>query len=183
MFIIEQSWERRFEVNCGPRLEVIVLGTPKQDIQEKVNIFAHATTDVSTRRIASIHFDMQSMTVKMCEQLLLDCNGPTKSMWIWEEWRCGMGIGKGWSRTWQWILPCWQQRQDRVHAVMSLDGPRQTNLEETRRWEASLSGWEMLCKFKKEQDSLLASLADKFCSETRKSRKQKFCIETRKNHY
>jgi hypothetical protein len=61
-------------------LEVIVSGTPKQDTQEKVNAFAHAAADVLTRGTASIHFDMRSMTAKMCEQLLLDCNGPTKSM-------------------------------------------------------------------------------------------------------
>jgi hypothetical protein len=58
---------------------VIISGTPKQDIQEKVNAFAHAAADVSTRGIASIHFDVRSMTVKMCE-LLLDGKGPTKSM-------------------------------------------------------------------------------------------------------
>jgi hypothetical protein len=44
---------------------VINSGTPKWDIQEKVNAFAHAAADVSTRGIASIHFDVQSMTVKM----------------------------------------------------------------------------------------------------------------------
>jgi hypothetical protein len=63
--------------------------------------------DVSTRGTASIHFDVGSMTVKMWEQLLLDCNDPTKSMWIWETQRCGMGIGKGWSRIWRWIYPKW----------------------------------------------------------------------------
>jgi hypothetical protein len=55
-------------------------GHPKRDIQEKINAFGHAAADVSTRGIASIHFDVRSMTVKMCEQLLLDSNGPTKSM-------------------------------------------------------------------------------------------------------
>jgi hypothetical protein len=45
---------------------VIVPGTPKRDIQEKVNAFALAAVDVSTRGIASIHFDVRSITVKMC---------------------------------------------------------------------------------------------------------------------
>ncbi len=88
------------------------------------------------------------MIIKMCEKLLLDCNGPTKSMWMWEKRHCGMGIDKGLSQTWRWILPRRQERQDRVHAVMSLEIPHQTNLEETRRREASLPGWEMLNKFK-----------------------------------
>jgi hypothetical protein len=44
---------------------VIISGTPKWDIQEKVHAFAHAAADVSTRGIASIHFDVRSMTVKM----------------------------------------------------------------------------------------------------------------------
>jgi hypothetical protein len=56
---------------------VTVLGTPKQDFQEKDNAFVHAAADISTRGIASIHFDVRSITVKMCEQFLLDCNGPT----------------------------------------------------------------------------------------------------------
>jgi hypothetical protein len=59
---------------------VIVSGTLKWDIQEKVNAFVHAAADVSIRGIASIHFDVQLMIIKMCKQLLLDCKGPTKSM-------------------------------------------------------------------------------------------------------
>jgi hypothetical protein len=79
MFNIEQSWDQRFEVNCSPQSEVIILGIPKRDIQEKVNAFAHAAENISTRGSASIHYDVRSMTVKMCEELSLDCNGPTKS--------------------------------------------------------------------------------------------------------
>ncbi len=55
----------RLEVNCGPRSEVIVLGTPKREIQEKVKAFAHAAVYVSERGIASIHLDVSSMIVKI----------------------------------------------------------------------------------------------------------------------
>jgi hypothetical protein len=41
------------------------LGTPIQEIQEKVEVFAHAATDVSERGIASIHLDVQSMMMKI----------------------------------------------------------------------------------------------------------------------
>jgi hypothetical protein len=44
---------------------VIVSGTPKWDNQEKVNAFAHAAAVVLARGTASIHFDVQSMIVKM----------------------------------------------------------------------------------------------------------------------
>jgi hypothetical protein len=46
-------------------LDVIVLGTLKWDIQEKVNAFAHAAADILTRGTASIHFHVRSMMVKM----------------------------------------------------------------------------------------------------------------------
>ncbi len=44
---------------------VIVSGTPNLEIQEKVNAFADAATDVSERGIASIHLDVPSMTVEI----------------------------------------------------------------------------------------------------------------------
>jgi hypothetical protein len=44
---------------------VIVSGTPKREIQEKVKAFAHAAADVSERGIASIHLDVRSMMVKI----------------------------------------------------------------------------------------------------------------------
>jgi hypothetical protein len=37
------------EVNCGPQSAVIVSGTPKREIQGKVNAFAHAATDISEK--------------------------------------------------------------------------------------------------------------------------------------
>jgi hypothetical protein len=55
----------KLEVNCGPRSEVIVSGTPKREIQVKVKTFAHAAADVSERGMASIHLDEQSIIVKM----------------------------------------------------------------------------------------------------------------------
>jgi hypothetical protein len=53
------------EVNCSPQSEVIVSGTPKREIQEKVKAFAHAAADVSERETASIHLDVQSVMVKI----------------------------------------------------------------------------------------------------------------------
>jgi hypothetical protein len=47
--------EQRFEVNCRPRSEMSVLGTPKWEIQENVKAFMHAAKDVSERGIASIY--------------------------------------------------------------------------------------------------------------------------------
>jgi hypothetical protein len=46
---------------------VIVSATPKCEIQEKVNAFAHVATVVSERGIAfhPFHLDVQSMTVKI----------------------------------------------------------------------------------------------------------------------
>jgi hypothetical protein len=60
-----------------------------------------------------------------------------------------MGMGCGSSRVWRWILLHWQCRQDFAQLVTSLARLRQTNLEDTRRQEASLPEWEMLCKCKK----------------------------------
>jgi hypothetical protein len=66
MCSISQSCDLTFDVNCGPRSEVIVSGTPKRIIQEKTKARSHAAVDVSEREIASIHLDMRSMIVKMC---------------------------------------------------------------------------------------------------------------------
>jgi hypothetical protein len=44
---------------------VIVLGTPKRDIQIKVKALAHAAADVSDRGIASIHLDVWSIIMKI----------------------------------------------------------------------------------------------------------------------
>ncbi len=52
-------------------------------------------------------------------------------------------------RVWRWILLPWQCRQDFAQLITSLARLRQTNLEGTRRQEASLPGWEMLCKCQK----------------------------------
>jgi hypothetical protein len=40
---------------------VIVSGTPKREIQVKVEAFAHAAADISERGMASIHLDMRSI--------------------------------------------------------------------------------------------------------------------------
>jgi hypothetical protein len=58
MLSISQCCNQRFEVNCGPRSEVIVSGTQKLEIQVKVKAFARAAVDVSERGIASIHLDV-----------------------------------------------------------------------------------------------------------------------------
>ncbi len=50
---------------------MIVLGTPKREIQVKVKAFEHADADVSERGIASIHLDVQSIIVKIKIKLLL----------------------------------------------------------------------------------------------------------------
>jgi hypothetical protein len=65
MLSIWQSSNQRFEVNCGPKSEVIVLGTPRREIQVKVKAFVHASVDVSERGMASIHLDVQSIMVKI----------------------------------------------------------------------------------------------------------------------
>jgi hypothetical protein len=64
MFNISQSIDQTFEVNCGPQSEVIILGTPKWDIQENINALAHATTEISDKGRASIDLDVRSMTLK-----------------------------------------------------------------------------------------------------------------------
>jgi hypothetical protein len=53
------------EVNCGPRSKVIISGTPKCEIQAKVNALAHAAADVSERGKASIHLDVWSIIAKI----------------------------------------------------------------------------------------------------------------------
>jgi hypothetical protein len=75
------SLDQMFEVNCVPRSEVIISGTAKREIQEKIKALAHAAAGVSDKGIASIHLDVRSMTVKMKFQPPLYCQGPTKSMW------------------------------------------------------------------------------------------------------
>ncbi len=44
---------------------MIVLCTPKREIQEKTKALAHAAAYVSNKEMASIHLDVRSMTVKM----------------------------------------------------------------------------------------------------------------------
>ncbi len=58
---------------------MIVSGTSKRKIQEKTKALAHAATDVSDKGMASIHLDVQSMTVKikLKPPLTTTCNGPT----------------------------------------------------------------------------------------------------------
>ncbi len=57
---------------------MIVLGTPKREIQEEIQALAHADADVSDKGMASIHLDVQLMTVKIKLQPPLYCKGPTK---------------------------------------------------------------------------------------------------------
>jgi hypothetical protein len=61
----------------------------------------------------------------------------------------GNGDGLRSRLVWRWILIRWQCGQDFAQLVMSLARLCQTNLENTRRREASLTGWERLCKCKK----------------------------------
>ncbi len=77
------------------------------------------------------------------------CKGPTRSIWRWANYRREMGMGCGRRQVLPWILPCWQCMQDLAQLVMSLESPSQTNLEDVRWREASLPGWEILCKCKK----------------------------------
>ncbi len=65
MRYISQSCNQTFDVHCSPRSEVIILGTPKWDIQEKTKARAHATAEVSKRAIVSTHLDVESMIVKI----------------------------------------------------------------------------------------------------------------------
>jgi hypothetical protein len=65
-----------------------------------------------------------------------------------------MGMGRRTRRVWRWILPRWQARHPRAQAVMSLERPRHTNLNEIIRREASLReaslpGWATLWKWSK----------------------------------
>ncbi len=60
MFNISQSWDQTFELNCGPQLEVIILGTPKWDIQENIKTRAHAAARYQTRE--------QLQSIWMCDQ-------------------------------------------------------------------------------------------------------------------
>ncbi len=70
------------------------------------------------------------------------CENEQTSFW-------GMMMYCGSKRAWRWVLDCWQLRQDLAQVLMSLERPRQTNLEEIICWEASLPGCEILCKLKK----------------------------------
>ncbi len=105
------------------------------------------------------------MIVKMWLQLLLYCEGCTRSMWRWANRRWGMGIGCGSRRVWRWILLRWLCRQDFSQLVMLLARLRQTNLEDTRCREASLLGWEMLCKCKKNDFGILLGQWDEKLSQ------------------
>jgi hypothetical protein len=150
MFNISQSCDQPFEVNCGPRSELIVSCTLKRVIQEKTKARAHAAVEISESGMASIHLDVQSMMVKMQLQLLLYCTVRAHQVDVKvskPSLRDGDGLQQ--QAAWQWILPCWQCRHDHAQVVMSLESSRQTNLEETRRQEASLPGCEILCKCKK----------------------------------
>jgi hypothetical protein len=148
MWNISQSWNHIFEMNCGPRSEVIISDTPKREIQ-KTKALTHSAAELSDKRMASIHLDARSVTVKMKLKPPLYSKGPTKSMRRWEKRHWGMGIGCGDRGAWRWILACWQWRQAHIQAVMSLGSPLQTNLEDTIRREASLPGCEILCKWEK----------------------------------
>ncbi len=71
MFNVLQSCDQTFDLNCGPRSEVIISGATKRVIQEKTWAHAHAAADVSERGIASIHLDLRSVIMKMWLQPLL----------------------------------------------------------------------------------------------------------------
>jgi hypothetical protein len=76
-----QCLDQIFEVNCVPQSEVIDSGTSKREIQEEIKALVQAAVDVSNKGIASIHVDVQSVTVKIKLQPVLYCKGPNKSMW------------------------------------------------------------------------------------------------------
>ncbi len=124
-------------------IRAIVSGTPKQVIQEKTKAIAHAADRCFRKGAASIHLDVRSMIMKCgcnhfcivrAHQVNVEMSKPP----------LGMGMGCGSRRVWQWILLHWQCRQDFAQLVTSLVRLCQTNLEDTRRKEASLPGWEML---------------------------------------
>jgi hypothetical protein len=56
----------------------------------KTRARAQFAAAVSARGMASIHFDVRSIIIKMKLQLLLNCTGPTKSRWQKCRWRTGM---------------------------------------------------------------------------------------------
>jgi hypothetical protein len=65
MCSISQSLDQIFEVNCVLLSEVIVSAISNLEIQEEIKALAHAAADVSDKGMASIHLDVQSVTVKM----------------------------------------------------------------------------------------------------------------------
>jgi hypothetical protein len=71
------------------------------------------------------------------------------------------------------LAPLAQCRQDFAQLVTSLTRQRQTNLEDTRHREASLPGWEMLCKCKiMSFQNFAGTMGQKTPVETSPTRKQ-----------
>jgi hypothetical protein len=89
----EESWLQREEVNWEPRSEVRVWGIPKRAIQEEHRASAQAAGDKEERGTASSHLVVLSTIVKMYVFPWEGGRGPTRSMWMWEKRRCGMGMG------------------------------------------------------------------------------------------
>jgi hypothetical protein len=60
-----QRMDQMPEVNCGPRSEVIYLGTPNLDTHAATKMSTNDVAEVSLRRTASCHLVDLSIMVKM----------------------------------------------------------------------------------------------------------------------
>ena len=132
-----------------PLSEVMAAGTPKRATQPRNRARAQSAADVAASGTASAHRVVRSMMVKRYVQPPELGSGPTRSTWMWLNRRPGTGMWRGLRCTCLMILPRWQVRHARVHAVMLAAAPLHTNLERIIRLVARIPGWEMLCIFSK----------------------------------
>jgi hypothetical protein len=75
----EQRDFQREEVNCGPRSEVIMAGTPKWDIHEVRRAWAQSAAVVEESGTTSGHLVVRSMMVNRCVNPWEGGSGPTRS--------------------------------------------------------------------------------------------------------
>ena len=75
----EWSSAHRAEVNCRPWSELMSVGTPKRQIQWRINAEAQVAAVMSANGMASSHLVVRSMMVNKKALPLETGKGPTKS--------------------------------------------------------------------------------------------------------
>ena len=127
-------------MNCGPLSDVMVLGTPKWHIQNENRAAAQSKAEIDARGIASGQLVVLSITVN--KWLIPDDFGigSTRSTWIYEKRRPGIGICCTSVLAWRLIFHLWHTKPALVQLFTSLGRPHHTKRLQMRRPVAWILG-------------------------------------------